>query len=124
MPQHRQPKQKKRRFIAFPRRREGMVAGHTISLEVVRSKLGNVRFGSADIEASRPDVRFTPKSGHSALQQRLALFDHLVGALLQKRGHFETERLRSLKVDDQLELNRGLYGKLARFCALEDAIDV
>src|SRR5215467_8169039 len=56
---------------------------------------GNVRFGSlADIGACRSDVRFTPKSrhcgarmpcplcaksGHAALRQRLALFDHLVG---------------------------------------------
>jgi hypothetical protein len=55
----------------------------------------DVRFGSkADIEALPSHVRFTPKSGHwnsfskcplcaksrhSALRQRLALFDHLDG---------------------------------------------
>jgi hypothetical protein len=41
-----------------------------------RRRGGNVRFGSkADIEASPPDVRFTPKSGHYAApaQRRLAL---------------------------------------------------
>jgi len=32
----------------------------------------------ADIGRVRRDVRFA-KSGHSALQQRLALFDHLIG---------------------------------------------
>ena len=38
---------------------------YTGRLEVVRSALGNVRFGSlADIEASPRHVRFTPNSGH------------------------------------------------------------
>jgi hypothetical protein len=42
-----------------------MVPGHTITLEVVRSILRNVRFGSkADILAVSRHVRFTPKSGH------------------------------------------------------------
>jgi hypothetical protein len=59
----------------------------------------NARFGSkADIASIKRDVRFTPESGHwfstimmSALCQKQTfctaargLFDHLVGALLQK----------------------------------------
>ena len=36
----------------------------------------------------------------------------------------EAERLGSLQVDHQLELDRGLDGKLARLGALEDAIGV
>src|SRR6516225_5121202 len=50
--------------------------------------------------------------------------DHLVGALLKQRRHVKPERLGGLEVDDQLELDRGLHWKLARFCALEDAIDI
>src|SRR6266508_6923911 len=40
------------------------------------------------------------------------------------QGHLETERLCGLEVDDQLELDRGLDGKLVRLCALEDAIGI
>jgi len=53
---------------ALPLRRlagQGIVAGQTGTLEVARSGLGNVRFGSkADIGAPPSNVRFTPKSGH------------------------------------------------------------
>jgi hypothetical protein len=52
------------------------------------------------------------------------LIDHLVGALLEMQWHVETERLGGLKVDHQLELDRGLDGKLARLRALENAIDI
>src|SRR3954465_1880469 len=39
-------------------------------------------------------------------------FDHLVGAGEQRRWHVEAERLRGLKVDDQLELGRQLNGQI------------
>jgi hypothetical protein len=52
------------------------------------------------------------------------LFDHLVGAGEQRRRHLEAERLCRLKVDDKLELDRGLDGKLAQLRSLEDAIDI
>src|SRR6516164_4254185 len=65
-----------RRLIASPQGSEqGIVAGQTGRLEVDKTALGDVRFGSkADIEAPPPDVRFTPKSGHqfSALGCRLS----------------------------------------------------
>ena len=38
--------------------------------------------------------------------------------------HVEAERLGGLEVDHQLELDRGLDGKLARLRALEDAIGI
>ena len=60
----------------------------------------------------------------NALQQTAPLFDHLVGALLKEPRHVEAERLRGLEIDRQLELDRGLDGKLARLRALQDAIDV
>ena len=44
-------------------------------------------------------------------------FDKLVGALLEKQWHVESERLRGLEVDDQFVLDRGLDRKLARLLA-------
>jgi hypothetical protein len=55
-----------------------IVAGQTGILEVARKTSAHVRFGSkADMEALSPDVRFTPKSGHSrhyAVQQRIDIY--------------------------------------------------
>src|SRR5262245_37058289 len=50
--------------------------------------------------------------------------DDLVGALLEKPRHVQAERLGSLEVDDQLELNRGLDRKLVWLLALQDAIGI
>jgi hypothetical protein len=45
-----------------------------------------------------------------------ALFDHLVGSELQSGWHLETERLGSLKVDDdELEFDRLLHRQVQRF---------
>src|SRR5262249_47340128 len=52
-----------RRFIAPPRPRSRIVANETGRLEVVKTALGNVRFGSkADIRVYPRDVRFTSKA--------------------------------------------------------------
>jgi hypothetical protein len=65
---------------------------------------GNVRFGSkADIGGSSGNVRFTPKSGHSALRQRL-LFDHLVGGGEQFGWDVEAECPRGIEVDYKFKL--------------------
>src|SRR6516165_3075238 len=53
-----------------------------------------------------------------------SLLVHLVGAAEQLCWHSETEGLGSLKVDHQLELDRGLDGKIARLCALQYAIGI
>ena len=42
----------------------------------------------------------------------------------RRRRHVEAERLGGLEIDHQLELDRGLDGKLARLRALEDAIGI
>src|SRR5215831_4422319 len=59
-----------RRLIASPQGSEqGIVAGQTGWLEVDKTALGDVRFGSkADIASDQPNVRFTPESGHSLAQ--------------------------------------------------------
>jgi hypothetical protein len=44
-----------------------------------------------------------------------ALFDHLVGGELQSGWHLETERLDSLEVDDEFELDRLLHRQVRRF---------
>jgi hypothetical protein len=56
--------------------------------------------------------------------QNCKLLDHLVGALLEKQRHVQSERLGSLEIDHQLKLDWGLDGKHARLLALEDAIDI
>src|SRR6516164_253174 len=48
-----------------PGSKQGIVAGQTGGLEVVKAALSNVRFGSiADICSAKRHVRFTPKSGY------------------------------------------------------------
>ena len=64
------------------------------------------------------------KSGHSALRQRLTLFDHLVSEREQVRRHCEAKRLRGSEIDGQLDFDRELDGKLARFRAPQDAIGI
>src|SRR5215475_2471727 len=55
-----------------------------------------------------------PESGHSVL------FDHLVGALLNRQRDRNVKRPRGFEIDDQLELDR----KLVRLTALENSIGV
>src|SRR5262245_26588795 len=52
------------------------------------------------------------------------LFNHLVGALLEMERNVEAERLGCLEVDDQIELDRSLDGKITRLRALEDTIGI
>src|SRR5271167_3361371 len=51
-------------------------------------------------------------------------FDHLVGGGEQRLWDTKAERLRSLEVDDKLELRRVLHWQIGRLGTLEDAIHV
>ena len=53
-----------------------------------------------------------------------ALLDDLVRKREQLVGYSKAECFGSLEVDDQLELDRGLDGKLARLLTLKNAIDI
>src|SRR5215468_5021031 len=68
------------------------------------------------------------KTGREQMQQmtwRAApLFDHLIGALLQKERHVQAERLGGLDVDDKLELDRGLDRKIGRLFSAQDAVNI
>jgi hypothetical protein len=59
-----------------------------------------------------------------APQQKTPLFDHLVGGGEQRRWYLKPDCLGGLEVNHQLELDWRLDGKLARFRALENAVDV
>ena len=61
------------------------------------------------------------KSRHSALRQRLALFDYLGGGDKQALRHGEAESLCRLEIDNGFVLSRRLYRQIRRLLALENA---
>src|SRR3984893_12500317 len=77
-------------------------------------------------------VRFTPVSGIDSRSQALPsratsglpLFDYIIGALLEKQGHIEAERLGGLEVDHQLELGGCLHRQGGGAHTFQDAVDV
>src|SRR5215471_1351649 len=64
------------------------------------------------------------KSRHSALRQKLALFDYLVGAREQSRGNNKPECVGRLQVDDELELGRQYDRKVGGLFSFENAASV
>src|SRR5574342_594443 len=64
------------------------------------------------------------RAARARRQAAAPLFDHLVRALQQRLRDFQTERLRGLEVDDQLELGGLLDWQLARLRAPEDLVHI
>src|SRR5262249_40885811 len=65
------------------------------------------------------------KSRHCAPQQKkTTLFDHFVGAGVQRWWDRETERLCCFAIDYELVLGRCLHRKVGRLLTLEDAINI
>jgi hypothetical protein len=54
----------------------------------------------------------------------IALFDQFVSGGEQRWWHDKAEYLGALEVDHQMELDRALNRKIARLCALEDAVGI
>jgi hypothetical protein len=81
---------KSRRRIACPKGSEqAIVASQTDRLEVVKTALSNVRFGSeADMARLNFDVRFTPESRHSPTRSGCPLW--ATSGLMQrsKKDHY------------------------------------
>ena len=71
--------------------------------------------------------RMSAKTGHEQMQQirpQSALFDHLVGTLLQKPRQIQLEFLRGGDIDDQQVFGSQFYREVGRFTAFEDFVDV
>ena len=60
----------------------------------------------------------------SKLRADARLFDYLVGACEQLRGHREIKQPRGLGIDDELKLRRLHRRQVGRSRALEDAADI
>jgi hypothetical protein len=74
------------------------------------------------------DVRSTPMSRHrqldrlrpkSAMNRHSPLFNHLVSAQQQRWRYLQSERLRGLQIDDELEFGRLIKGHVSRISAFE-----
>src|SRR5262245_29401452 len=68
----------------------------------------------ADIERHDGHVRFVPKADIRTAATRI-LFDHLVCAEHEPGRNLMTDRLRSLEIDDQLELSWLFDGQIGGF---------
>jgi hypothetical protein len=59
-----------------------------------------------------------------ARQQTAPLFDHLVGAAYEGQWNGETERLRGLEIDDQLDFGGLLHRQVGGLLTLENAAGI
>jgi hypothetical protein len=72
--------------------------------QVFRSTPGN---GHSSAQLAR---RFSARTGREQSQQKLRLFDHLVGEREQPVRNLEAERLGGPEVDDKVKLGRLHHG--------------
>src|SRR5262249_21495911 len=77
----------------------------------------------ADMCGATRDVRYGPKAD-SCDAAKKSLFDHCIGDRDDPWRHLDAERLRRLKVNDQLELGRLPDWQVSRLGALEDAAGI
>src|SRR6516162_8202299 len=101
--------------------RSGSIASHR--------QAGRVRAMSASPpiatkRSRRSETSLRANSDRMHCSKKGPLFDHLIGAEHQAHGQFDAERLRSIEIEDERIFLRYLHGKVARFCAFQDAIDV
>src|SRR5215204_4545239 len=68
----------------------------------------------------RLGVNGRPSHGQAARCPCVGSFDHLVGTQKERFRDRQSECLRGLKIDNQLEFGRHLYGKLARLSSAEN----
>jgi hypothetical protein len=85
----------------------------------------NVRCYS-NSDHSRHECKLTLRatSGHSALQQRLALFDHLVGGGDQRLRECQAQRLSRLEVENKIELCGLFDGQIRWLRALQYLVHI
>jgi hypothetical protein len=69
-------------------------------------------------------IRNMPRLALLGIRVRVSLFDHVVGAREQRRGHFEAKSPRGLEIDRQFVLGRLLYRKIRGLAAFEYLIHV
>src|SRR5262245_65841619 len=77
----------------------------------------------ADMCGATRDVRYGPKADSCSAAIEL-LFDHLVGAVLDRLRHGDAECLRSPEVDDQLDFRCLLHRKIVGLLSLENPAGV
>ena len=57
-------------------------------------------------------------------RNKFDLFDHLVGARLDRLRNAQPNRLCRFEINDQFVFSRRLHGQVRRLLTLEDAIDI
>src|SRR5262245_27356666 len=68
--------------------------------------------------------KLQPRRAECHERPKARLLDHLVGALLEKPGHIEAERLCGLEVYRQLVLVRRLHREVGRLLTFKNTVDV
>ena len=91
----------------------------TRNIDTWQRGLVNVRFAPKATEMLRcRKASLCAKTGPSASQQRVSLFDHLVGGSKQRHWDLETERLGSFEVNGKLEFGWLFYRQITWLGAL------
>src|SRR5215475_10918892 len=83
-----------------------------------------VRFASVSrLNSARLLRRVCAKTGREQVQQTARLFDHLVGAREQRRGHGEAERIGGREINEEIEFGRLLDREFGWLRSTQNLID-